>query len=400
MTLAGLIRAAGVLAGVCMLAACQSPGSAPVAFHADANPENLAAWHVVSIDDGYLKLNRRVVPYDVNTKLFSDYAYKLRTIWMPEGKSAQYEPEKTFDFPVGTIISKTFFYPLPGGEKRNATDVAQTYRDLHDFVPGKGLKLARVHLIETRLLVHRENGWAALPYVWNREQTAAHLKRIGAARNLVLVDAKGKRTPFTYVVPTANQCAICHDYAVKANGRASPRHIIPIGPKARHLNREYTYADGTENQLEHWTKIGYLKGLPDLAKVPANAQWTDTSQPLAARARAYLDANCAYCHNPHGEANYTSLWLTSDEPFGMHTGLCKSPVAAGRATGGRLFDLIPGDPDASIITHRMASTQVGVMMPEVGRTTTDRKGVALIRAWIASLEGNCRIIRDNVAQAP
>lgn len=400
MKLATLIRAAVVLAGACMLAACQSPSAPPVAFHASANPDDLAAWHVLSVSDGYLQLNQGVVPYDVNTKLFSDYAYKLRTIWMPKGDAAQYEPKKTFDFPVGTIISKTFFYPLPKGEKRNATDVAQTYRDLDDFVPGKGLKLSRVHLIETRLLIHRDDGWAALPYVWNDAQTAARLQRIGAAQDLVLVNAKGKRTPFTYVVPTANQCAICHDYAVKASGRASPRHIIPIGPKARHLNREFTYADGAENQLEHWVEIGYLKGLPSMSKVPANAQWTDTSKPLAARARAYLDANCSYCHNPHGEANYTSLWLTSDEPFGMHTGLCKSPVAAGRATGGRLFDLVPGNPEASIITYRMASKQVGVMMPEVGRTTADEKGVALIRAWIASLQGNCRIIHRDVAKAP
>ncbi|HET7300079.1 MAG TPA: SO2930 family diheme c-type cytochrome [Oleiagrimonas sp.] len=394
-----LLRVLSVMAGVCLLAACQQADTPAVTFHASDNPENLAAWHVVGVSDGYLKLNQRVVPYDVNTKLFSDYAYKLRTVWMPKGKSAQYEPKKTFEFPVGTIISKTFFYPLPKGQKRNATDVAKTYRDLDAFVPGKGLELARVHLIETRLLVRRADGWAALPYVWNKQQTAAHLQRIGATRDLVLVDAKGKRTPFTYVVPTANQCAICHDYAVKASGRASPRHIIPIGPKARHLNGEFTYADGTANQLQHWVKIGYLKGLPPLDKVPANAQWTDTSAPLEARARAYLDANCSYCHNPHGEANYTSLWLTSDEPFGMHTGLCKTPVAAGRATGGNLFDLVPGDPDASIIAYRMASTQVGVMMPEVGRTTADTRAVKLIRAWIASLDGNCKIIR-HVAKAP
>lgn len=393
---AALIRAIALVAGACLLGACRQ-SAPPVAFHADGNPADLAAWHVLRVEDGYLKLNRRVVPYDVNTKLFSDYAYKLRTVWMPKGTSARYRPEKTFDFPVGTIISKTFFYPLPKGETRNATDVAQTYRELDAFVPGTGLELAHVHLVETRLLIHRKQGWVALPYVWNRQQTAAHLSRIGAAEDLVLVDAKGKRTPFTYVVPTSNQCAICHDYAQKANGQASPRRIIPIGPKARHLNRDFTYASGTENQLRHWARIGYLKGLPALGKVPANAQWTDTSQPLAARARAYLDANCAYCHNPHGEANYTSLWLTSGEPFGMHTGLCKTPVAAGRATGGRLFDLVPGDPEASIITYRMASTQVGVMMPEVGRTTSDRKGVALIRAWIASLKGHCNIVHDNTA---
>lgn len=399
MRFARLVRALVVLGGGAMLAACQpsAPPAPPVAFHADSDPANLAAWHVVAVHDGYLQLNRGVVPYDVNTKLFSDYAWKLRTVWMPKGTTAHYAASGPFDFPVGTIISKTFYYPLPASAQRNATDVALRYRDLGDFTPGRGLKLARVHLIETRLLLHRQHGWDAITYVWNRQQTAAHLTRIGAMDDLVLVDARGQHTPFTYVVPTADQCAICHDYVKNGSAQASPRSIIPIGPTAAHLNRDFTYASGRANQLTHWTRIGYLAGVPALASVPHTAQWLDASQPLDARARSYLDANCSYCHNRHGEANYTSLWLTDDEPFGMHTGLCKTPVAAGRATGARLFDLVPGKPDASIIPYRMASTEVGVMMPELGRTTADRKGVALIRAWIASLKGACTIIHDNTA---
>ncbi len=397
MRLTAYIRFTAMLAAAGLLAACQHAAPPAVTFHADTDPASLAAWHVVQVHDGYLKLNRGVVPYDVNTKLFSDYAYKLRTVWMPKGTAAHYEANGPFDFPVGTIISKTFYYPLPQGAPRNARDVALTYRKLHDFTPGKGLKLARVHLIETRLLVHRKPGWQAMTYLWNANQTAATLTRVGAMDDLVLVDGKGKRTPFTYVVPTEDQCAICHDYVQNANGQASKRSIVPIGPTAAHLNRDFTYASGPANQLAHWTKIGYLTGVPALAKVPHTAQWLDTSQPLAARARSYLDANCSYCHNPHGEANYTSLWLTDDEPFGMHTGLCKTPVAAGKATGDRLFDVVPGQPNASIIPYRMASTEVGVMMPELGRTTADRKGVALIRAWIASLHGNCDILHGTAA---
>lgn len=379
-----------LLAAGTLLAACQR-ATPPVAFHATQDPADLAAWHVVDVRDGYLVPNQGVVPYGVNAKLFSDYAFKLRTVWMPKGTSAKYTAKGPLDFPVGTIISKTFYYPLPKGQPRNATDVALTYTDPGAFEPGKGLKLARVHLIETRLLLHRKAGWQAITYTWNAEQTHATLAPTGALDSLVLVD-QGQRQPFHYVVPSHAQCAICHDYTHSATINNSDHTIVPIGPTAAHLNRDFTYATGSANQLEHWAQVGYLTGVPALASVPRDADWLDTKLPLEARARSYLDANCAYCHNPHGEANYTSLWLTADEPEGMHTGFCKTPVAAGRATGNRLFDIVPGQPDASIVIHRMASTQVGVMMPELGRTLADRKAVELISDWIKSLPGNCTIV--------
>lgn len=392
------VRFLGLLIGACLLAAC-SHQMQPVAFHATGNPDNLKDWHVVQLQDGHLMLNKGVVPYSVNTKLFSDYAYKLRTVWMPKGEAAKYEPNEAFDFPVGTIISKTFYYPLPDGTTHATAgkNVARSYAVRDDFKDGKGLDLTHVHMIETRLLVLRKDGWVGLPYVWNAAQTEARLQRAGAAEDLVLVDAKGAKQPFTYVVPDSSQCAVCHNYTVGPTDDASPLTIRPIGPAARHLNRNFDYATGSENQLVYWTTVGYLTGAPAPDKAPRTAQWTDTSQPLTARARAYLDANCAYCHNPHGEANYTALWLESKQAFGVHTGLCKTPVAAGRATGNDLFDIVPGQPDASIIAHRMASTEVGVMMPELGRTTADAKGVKLIRAWISSLQGQCKILHNESA---
>lgn len=385
-----------VLLAAVVLAACQR-GEPPVAFHANSDPQDLAAWHVVAIRDGYLAPNQGVVPYGVNAKLFSDYAFKLRTVWMPKGTAAKYTARGPLDFPVGTIISKTFYYPLPKGEPRNATDVEMTYHDASTYVPGKGVKLDRVHLIETRLLLHRKAGWQAITYTWNAQQTQATLAPGGAIDSLVLVKANGAREPFHYVVPSHAQCAICHDYTHSATVNNSDHTIIPIGPTAAHLNRDFTYANGSANQLEHWAKIGYLTGVPALASVPRDADWLDAKAPLDARARSYLDANCSYCHNPHGEANYTSLWLTAEEPAGMHTGFCKTPVAAGRATGNRLFDVVPGEPNESILTYRMASTQVGVMMPELGRTLSDAKGVELIRDWIKALPGNCKIIHGDNA---
>ena len=45
----------------------------------------------------------------------------------------------------------------------------------------------------------------------------------------------------------------------------------------------------------------------------------------------------------------------------------------------------PGDPDASILVHRMDSNEPGVAMPELGRSTIDHRAVALMRDWIAEM---------------
>jgi uncharacterized repeat protein (TIGR03806 family) len=371
------------LLGAVVLAGCQQ-GMAPVSYHADGRPPKLSDWHVVEARDGKLVLNQGVVPYDLNTPLFTDYAHKLRTIWMPQGTAAKYDADDTFDFPVGTVISKTFYYPKAAGGKTG--DVARTYDSSRDFA-GEGLDLSKVRLIETRILVHRPDGWAAIPYVWNDVQTEANLARTGAVLPLTLVAGDKAREDFNYVVPDESQCASCHaqDWVT--------RKIHPIGPKARHLNRDYRYADGEQNQLEHLTKVGYLAGAPAPGQAPRNASWMDEHAALDARARAYLDINCGHCHNAKGAANTTALTLDASAPEDRHLGICKPPVAAGRGTGDHLFDIVPGKPDESIIAYRMASADPGEMMPELGRSTVHREGVALIRAWIAAQQGGCVTVR-------
>ena len=371
------------LLGLLLLAGCQR-GMPPVAFHADGRPATLSEWHVVQVHDGKLELNAGVVPYGLNSHLFTDYVHKLRTIWMPKGVSAKYSAANTFDFPVGTVVSKTFYYPRAADGK--FSDVARTLRDHGDF-EGLGLNMASVRLIETRLLVRRKDGWIPFTYVWNDAQTEATLTRIGAIEPLTLVDAQGKREDFNYVVPDEGQCATCHESNMITN------EIQPIGPRARNMNRDYDYGKGRQNQLQHLADIGYLSDLPKPSDIPHEANWRDPSATLEARARAYLDINCESCHNLNGIANVTGLSLGSYMPAGSHyTGICKSPEAAGPATGGRLFDIVPGKPDESILMYRMESTKPGIMMPELGRSTVDREGVALIRAWILSLQGNCDIV--------
>ncbi|HVN06878.1 MAG TPA: SO2930 family diheme c-type cytochrome [Bryobacteraceae bacterium] len=337
---------------------CTSCGSRGVRAHLhEPFPAQLSAWRLFAGDPAALKPNAGVIPYDLNTPLFSDYATKYRFVWMPPGTHATYNPTEVFDFPVGTIFSKTFAYPDAGrgGKQR---------------------------IIETRLLVHTESGWATLPYVWNAAQTGATLDVAADPTTVHWVHPSGKLYSIDYVIPNTNQCKGCHDRS---------KVVTPIGPKARNLNKDFDYPEGRENQLTYWTKIGYLRGAPPPDQAPKLPVWNDpASGSLDARARAYLEMNCAHCHNPQGPANNTGLYLLAAQTDPMRMGLCKVPVSAGQGSGDLLFDVVQGKPEESILVHRMESNTPKIMMPELGRTVVHQEGVALIREWIASLHGTCR----------
>lgn len=290
-----------------------------------------------------------VIPYDLATPLFSDHAEKLRFVYAPG--PAGWSDDEAFEFPVGSVLVKTFAYP-----RRDAGG------------PADGL-----NLIETRLLIRQEAGWKAWPYVWDAAIGDARLKLAGARLDLTATGADGAAIAVSYRVPNANQCKGCHE-----RGGA----VTPIGPKARNLNHDFPYADGPANQLAKWVEAGLLADAP--AAPPASADWR--SGPLDARARAYLDANCAHCHRRDGPASNSGLFLTYGEAEPVAWGYRKRPVAAGRGSGGLDFDIDPGAPERSIMLHRMKSLDTGVMMPELGRSLSHDEGVALIEAWIAAME--------------
>lgn len=294
-----------------------------------------------------------LTPYGLTTPLFSDYAEKYRFVAVPTGKAVAYRADGAFDFPVGAVLVKTFAYPA----------------DLRK--PAE-----QVRSLETRLLIRKADGWVAQAYVWNAEQTDAVLKRAGARMTVDLVDHQGRARTIDYAVPNQNQCKECHQL---------DKAISPLGPKARNLNGAFAYASGPENQIAHWTRTGLLAGAPSPGKAPRMPRWDDQKEPLAARARAYLDANCAHCHHPQAIASNSGLFLQWEQPEGPSLGIGKRPVAAGRGSGGLEVAIAPGDPDASILVHRMASNEPGVMMPELGRSVTHDEGLALVRQWIARM---------------
>lgn len=348
---AGLCAAALLLMGI-------APAPAPVPVDLgrlmDPTPApTLDAYHLFT-DAGARTPNAGLTPYALNTPLFSDYAQKFRFVFLPPGQKASYRPDGAFDFPVGAVLVKTFAYPA---------DFRQ---------PDKA-----VRYIETRLLIHRASGWVPLTYVWNAGQTEAVLKRAGARTDVAFTDGQGARVAFSYAVPNVNQCKECH---------ALSGVLTPIGPKARNLNGDYPYAGGPENQLAHWTQAGLLTGAPTPAQAPFMPRWDDASQPAALRARAYLDGNCGHCHNPQGLANNSGLFLDWGRKDPVAAGVGKRPVAAGQASADLDYDIAPGDPDASILVHRMASRDPGVMMPEIGRTLVHKEGLDLVRAYVAQMQ--------------
>ncbi|HEX4693143.1 SO2930 family diheme c-type cytochrome [Sphingomonas sp.] len=374
-------RLIGLLAALLFVAGCLHQRDS-VNFIASGNPEKLSDWGLFTVANGRIAPHAGMVTYELNSPLFSDYAQKWRTVWMPKGVAATYDPAKAFDFPVGTIVTKTFYYTVPANDAPPQTSGTVIKMIPATYQSGvSGLDLHHVRLIETRLLVRRTAGWVAFPYVWNADGTDAALERTGADVPLTFVDGSN-RTDFIYSVPNQNQCAGCHVQDFRT------RSIDPIGLKARHLNRTFPGEGGEINQLQRLVAMGYLKGLPE-SRVPQNGNWEDSRTDTAARARAYLDINCSHCHSATGAARTSGLWLDAGTADPRVRGLCKPPVAAGRGTGNRPFDVVPGHPDGSILPYRLASTDPGAMMPELGRSLVHKEGVALVTQYILTLKGAC-----------
>jgi uncharacterized repeat protein (TIGR03806 family) len=296
-----------------------------------------------------------VIPYDVNSALFSDYSHKHRFIKLPPHTSARYHPTQAFELPIGTILAKTFSYP----------------RDARE--PERGERL-----IETRIMKHEADGWVGLPYVWNDDQTDAHLKLAGGSAAVRWIDDDGAERSNSHMIPNANQCKGCHK-----QGAA----IVPLGVNARQWNRDYAYSDGVENQLARWSRTRALRGVPPPAEIPRLAVWDDSaSGSVEARARAWLEVNCAHCHNPHGPAGNSGLDLMAHQSEPVKYGVYKAPVAAGRGSGQLEYDIVPGHPDQSILVYRIASTEPQVMMPELGKRLVHTEGVALVRQWVTEMK--------------
>src|SRR6056300_1798336 len=289
-----------------------------------------------------------VHPYSLVNPLFSDQTDKLRFVYVPEGKRLGYVKDKVFIFPVGSALIKTFAYLNINGSMEQ-------------------------QLLETRLLINTDEGWKAISYVWNEDQTDAKRAIAGATIPTTFIDSAGKEINVRYRAPNQNQCKECHQVN---------KVMTPIGPKARNMDKLVNYNSGEMNQLLYWAALGWIDQKLDSTSI---SSFADINASLDERARAYLDINCGHCHIQGGSADTTGLYLNLMENRKEQLGIYKKPVAAGRASGNLKYSIVPGNSEDSIMMFRMQSLDPGIMMPESGRALADEAGIRLIKEWIDKL---------------
>lgn len=287
--------------------------------------------------------------YEINSALFTDYAKKHRFIIFPNGSSALYKEDDVFEFPTGTVLIKVFSLPV---DHSNAEES---------------------QIIEIRLQIRRPHGWVFIPYVWHPQSQDAYKHLIGKTIEHSFAH-RGEITTFDYHIPSASTCQQCH----QNNNR-----FLPIGLKARHLNKNIAINSAFSNQLMQWQSLGLLRGLPAaIETIDTAPNWKDTTKSLNDRAKAYLDINCAHCHSDGGTAALSGLRLEYwRKELDYAHGVCNS--SHGWRGGG--FDIWPGEGTESSITRRMGMTAAKDRMPPIGRSLVDDDAVDLMREWIDAM---------------
>ncbi|XXF78596.1 PQQ-dependent sugar dehydrogenase [Myxococcaceae bacterium GXIMD 01537] len=297
-------------------------------------PQKLSATGCVDASDPR-KPAPGLIPFDVNSPLWSDGAGKERYFAVPDGKTVRIAEDGDWVFPEGSVLMKTF---LLGGKR-----------------------------VETRLMMrHPDGSWGGYTYEWDEAQTDATL--LPASKTL---QVGGQ----SWYFPSRAECLQCH----------TPAAGFSLGPETGQLNRDLTYpATGrVANQLRTLAHIGLfeapLPGEPStLVRYPVPTE----AGPVDVRARAYLHSNCSHCHRPQGPGRGPADFRFST-PFSQ-VGVCN--VAPQQGSAGLTDPLLvaPGDPSRSVLSARIHALDVW-RMPPLGTRVVDAEGAAVVDAWITSL---------------
>ncbi|WP_255207797.1 PQQ-dependent sugar dehydrogenase [Myxococcus sp. AM009] len=273
-----------------------------------------------------------LIPYGVNAPLWSDGAQKERFLGVPDGTVMTVGPEGVLDAPPGTVTVKTF---LLGGKR-----------------------------VETRLFMRHPDGtWAGYTYEWNEAGTDATLLETGKVKTV------GAQT-WTY--PSRGECMQCH------NATAG----FVLGLEVAQLNGDFEYPGGRiASQLRTLEHIGVLTLPAPVEQLPRMPTYTGP-EPVEARARAYLHANCAVCHRPNGLGR-------GESDLRYATSLAAAKICGVAPQQGELgvpgaMLVTPGDPSKSVLSRRMHSLSM-TRMPPLASAVEDTEGAGLVDAWITSL---------------
>jgi mono/diheme cytochrome c family protein len=157
-----------------------------------------------------------------------------------------------------------------------------------------------------------------------------------------------------------------------------------LGLSTRQLNGSQTYSSTgvTDNQLRTLNRLGLFNpafdesGVTNFEKLSALG---NTGAAVQDRARSYLDANCAQCHQPGGSG------IGFDARF--DTPLANQNLVNGGLDANGLAMIVPKDIWRSIIHQRMDTTNNVIRMPALARQLIDSNAVAVLEEWINSLPG-------------
>ena len=287
----------------------------------------LSSYAIFKGDPAALIPNDTYIKYELATTLFSDNAEKQRLIKVPQGSKMKAAGDLLPEFPDGTILVKTFFY----------------YND--GRVPSKGKQI-----IETRIMIKSNTKWTLGTYKWNAAQTDATLMTTGLNEPITRIDESGNSKKITYHIPSNKECRTCHN---------SNKEIIPIGLKLRNLNRNVQRNGNPVNQLTYFYGKGIINPI-DPSSITALPASQNVDYSVEQRTRAYLDVNCAHCHNPKGSCSQSGLTFSYETPF--------------------------EETNIAYRKNRIISFFEKGRMPKIGTTTVDKAGLKLIRNYINELK--------------
>ncbi|GHC48692.1 fibronectin type III domain-containing protein [Ulvibacter litoralis] len=268
--------------------------------------------------------------YELNSTLFTDYAKKQRLVRLPNDTKLEYNNSDLLPkFPDNTLIAKTFYYYVNEGD------------------PSQGKQI-----IETRVLLKIEGSWQVGNYVWNGSMTDAVYSEAGSVDPISYIDTNGETQNINYVIPSKTDCFTCHN---------NDENTFPIGMKLRSMNFTPSYV--SQNQLDYFSGIGLLDGV-NSASISILPDWTDESLDIFSRARAYIDINCAHCHQPGGPVSNFGLDFRLETPY-EGTG-----IYANRGE----------------IEARTQSNIPSYMMPQLGRTIVHNEAVVMLLQYLDEIE--------------
>jgi len=324
------------------LGACAIPAPAPQSLADTGCYEDLATQRPA----------RGLIPYDVNAPLWSDGTWKRRFFGLPGATTIGFSETGAWTFPEGSILVKEFYL-----ERLRGTPDSR-------------------RILETRFLIKRATGWQGVTYKWNDSSDEATLFPSGGDVEYAYFEADGSSATYVHFFPPAGRCDDCH----------SPTSGGALGPRTAQVNRAFDYAGVFENQLTVLDQMGVFGApLPSPpSSLPAMADPLDSSRPLDARARAYLEANCAHCHHQGAPTNVV-LDLHHDTPLSK-TGTCGVPAQNGDFGIAGIKLIEPGDRSHSMLYLRMHSRDA-LGMPPLGSHLVDEQGAEVVGSWIDSMIG-------------